>query len=142
MTMRTRRSTRNLQQTGLNGEVHSLISSDDESGTQTRNYTLNYTKAMKKKAEACGAAYKVTAEEKNGNHIFRFSTAMYELYRDELTGHYQSISDDASSGLKITFKDCEDNSGMVVESQIRVSERLGSGCGQLKFVMNLYHTKE
>lgn len=66
-------------QTGLNGEGHGLISSDDESGTQNRNYTLNYSKAMRKKAEACGAAYKVLAEVKNGYHIFKFSTAMYEI---------------------------------------------------------------
>ena len=43
--------------------------------------------------------------------------------------------------LKLLLETVKKNSGMVIESQIRVSERHGSGYGQLNFVMNLYHTK-
>ena len=140
MAMKTRRSRRDLQQ-AIRNNVHSLVSSDDENDTQKRDYTLNYGKAMKKKATACNHECKVQAEIKCGNHIFIFSATMYELYRDELRDHYQNINDDPESGVKVTFKDCKDRSGMIVGSQIRVSERTGNGCGQLKFVMNLYHTK-
>ena len=50
---------------------------------------MNYAKAMKTKTEACDVAYQVLAEVKTGNHISKFSIAMYELYRNELRGHYQ-----------------------------------------------------
>ena len=32
--------------------------------------------------------------------------------------------------MKVTFKDCKDKSGAFVESQIRVFEGIGNGCGQ------------
>ena len=66
---------------------------------------------------------------------------MYELYRGALQEHYACLNDCSRSGLKVTFKGCKDKSGAIVESQIRVFERIGNGCGQQKYIMNLYHTK-
>lgn len=139
MTITTRRSTRNLQQASLDSYDRIQLSGD-ENDTE-RDYTLNYEKAFQKKAVACKADYKVQAEVKHGNYIFSFSAGMYELYRDELREHYERLNDDSRSGVKVTFKDCTDRSGSTVESQIRVFERIGNGCGQQKYVMNLYHTK-
>ena len=49
---------------------------------------LNYEKAMRKKAKACKAEYLIKGEIKGENHIFSFSAAMYELYRNRLAEHF------------------------------------------------------
>ena len=135
MTVTTPRSTRNLQQASLDSEL-----SCSENDSQ-RDYTLNYERAPLKNLSACNTDLNVQSESKHWNFVFTFSVGMYELYRDALRDHYACLNDDPRSGVKVTFKDCKDKSGAFVESLIRVFERIGKGCGQQKYIMNLYHTK-
>lgn len=135
MTMTTRRaSTRNLQQLAEQDQAA------DFNEDQDRDYDLNCERAMQKKAKACNVSYLVTGEEKGGNQVFSFSTAMYELYKCKLLDHFNSINDNPSSSIKAIFKDATEKSGIVVESQIKVHQRTQNGCGRQKYTVNMYHT--
>ena len=101
---------------------------------------MNYGRAIRKKAKARQAAYLVTCEIKDGNPIFSFSAAMYELYRIRLAEHFHALNDDLSLNIKVRFKDCIDKSGMVVESLLKVYRTSPSGYDRLKFTINIYHT--
>ena len=76
--MTTRRSARNLQQLSTQSQN---VQSDEE---PVRDYELNCGRAMKKKAKTCSVDSLVTGEEKGGNHVYSFSTSMYEIYRTRL----------------------------------------------------------
>ena len=132
MTMHTRRSARNLQQLARPEQINE--SGDDEN---CRNYDLNYDRAMRKKLNACNMEYLVTRAEKGENHVFGFSTAMYELYRTKLSEHFQSMNNDPDLNIKVSFKDVTEKTGMVVESVIKVHQRTQNGCGRPKYTEGL-----
>ena len=133
--MKTRRSTRNLQQLELQDQNGDL--GDEESH---RDYDLNYDRAVQKKIRACNLEYSVKSEFKGGNHVFTFSTAMYELYRDKLIEHLKGLDNNPNANIKVKCKDISEKSGMTVESQVRVHQKTRNGCGRLKYTINLYHT--
>ena len=129
--MTTRRSARNLllapqvdplvcdtpQDIGQPQPYDSDSLTDDDT---CRDYVLNYEKAMRKKAKACKAEYLIKSEIKGENHIFSFSAAMYELYRNRLAEHFRILNDNPSVSIKVRFKDSADKSGNVVESLLKV----------------------
>ena len=126
----------------------SLINFDNDNYPQAespeeepvRDYELNCDSAMRKKAKACSVDYFVSGEEKGGNYVFSFSTAMYEIYRDMLMEYFQGVENSPNAGMNIKFKDISDKSGLTVESQIRVHQKTQNGSGRLKYTINLYHT--
>ena len=132
--MTTRRSARNLQQLSTQSQN---VQSDEE---PVRDYELNCGRAMKKKAKTCSVDYLVTGEEKGGNHVYSFSTSMYEIYRTRLIEHFHRIENNSNAGINIKFKDISDKTGLTVESQIKVYQKTQNGCGKLKYTVNLYHT--
>ena len=133
--MTTRRtSTRNLQQLAAQAQAN------EQNEDQVRDYDLNYGKTLQRKAKACNVSYLVTGEEKGGNQVFSFSTAMYELYKCKLLEHFNAINDNPNSSVKAIFTDVTEKSGMVVESQIKVYQRTQNGSGRPKYTVNLYHT--
>ena len=89
---------------------------------QRRDNSLNYDKALRKKAKACQAEYLVSSEVKYDNYIFSFSAAMYELYRENLAEYFSMLNND-SSDIKVTFKDISDKTGMVIESLLKVFQK-------------------
>lgn len=103
-----------------------------------RDYTLNMDKAIQKKIDACSLEFKVQSEQKGENFVFCFSTAMYELYRNALVEHFETMKNETQKNIKIEYKDCSDKSGATVESQIRIFQKNGK---KLKFTINMYHTK-
>ena len=131
--MTTRRSSRELQ-------AQNVESVDLEEGMQRRDYSLNYDKALRKKAKACQAEYLVSSEVKRDNYIFSFSAAMYELYRENLARYFSMLNDD-SSDIKVTFKDICDKTGMVTESLLKVFQKIPNSKDELKYTINMYHTK-
>ena len=131
--MTTRRSSRELQ-------AQNVESVDLEEGMQRRDYSLNYDKALRKKAKACQAEYLVSSEVKCDNYIFSFSAAMYELYRENLARYFSMLNDD-SSDIKVTFKDISDKTGMVTESLLKVFQKIPNSKDELKYTINMYHTK-
>ena len=133
--MTTRRSARNLQQLDMQPQ-----SGHPENDEPVRDYELNCGKAMKKKAKACSVNYLVTGEEKGGNHVFSFSTAMYELYRNRLVEHFHGVENNPNANINIKFKNILDKAGLTVESQIKVYQKTQNGCGRLEYTINLYHT--
>ncbi|MEW8547355.1 MAG: hypothetical protein AB2693_27925, partial [Candidatus Thiodiazotropha sp.] len=133
--MTTRRSTRNLRQHEL--QAQSGDTSDEDT---CRDYDLNYDKAIKKKAKACNVEYSVRGGVKGENHVFSFSTAMYELYRDNLIEHLRGLNDNPDANIKVQCKDISEKSGMVVESQLKVYQRAQNGGSKLNYTINLYHT--
>ena len=95
---------------------------------------------MKKKAKACNTPYLVSNENKGGNHIFNFSAAMYELYKQRLCDHFYKLSEDQNSNIKINFKDRFDKSGATIETLMKVYQKSKSGNDRLKCSVNMYHT--
>ena len=65
-----------------------------DSGTSVKDNSLNKERALKKKAEDCLGDSCISYANKNGNHIFKFTTAMYELYKEETLNFY----DDSMQG--------------------------------------------
>ncbi|MEW8546327.1 MAG: hypothetical protein AB2693_22650 [Candidatus Thiodiazotropha sp.] len=118
--------------------IENVSSPESESDLNQRDYTLNMDKAWKKKLEACNADFKVRSVFKGGNYVFNFSTAMYELYREALVKHFETIMDETDACIRVRYKDCLDNSGATVESQLKVYQ---SSTDKLKYSINLYHTK-
>ena len=51
---------------------------------RVKGYSLNKEKALKKKAVGCLNEFSVSYANKHGNHIFEFSTAMYNYISLEL----------------------------------------------------------
>ena len=149
--MTTRRSARNLllapqvdplvydtpQDIGQPQPYDSDSLTDDDT---CRDYMLNYEKAMRKKAKACKAEYLIKSEIKGENHIFSFSAAMYELYRNRLAEHFRILNDNPSVSIKVRFKDSADKSGNVVESLLKVYHITPGGYDKLKYTISLYHT--
>ena len=112
-----RRSARNLQRL----PVRRVEEQDDQGGIQVRDYTLNMSSlAMKKKVTACDAEYKVKAVNCSGNQIFEFSAAMYELYRNSLTQHFESLQSNVSTNMRIEYRDIINKSSSCVESVVNV----------------------
>ena len=99
---------------------------------KTKGTMNHYDRAMNKKLSACSVYYFVKRAEKGENHVFNFSTAMYELYRDTLSEHFHRMNDDPDLNVKVSFKDTTEKSGMVVESIIKVHQRTQNGCGRPK----------
>lgn len=118
--------------------VHGTDEQDDQNGLHLRDYTLNMSKAMKKKVTACNVEYKVRASNRGGNQIFEFSAAMYELYRNSLTQHFETLQSHESTNMKIEYRDIIDKSNSCVESVVKVYNKDNSS---LKYTINLYHTK-
>ena len=110
----------------------------DNSELSQRGYALNMDNAIHKKIETCNTEYKVLSEQKANNYIFYFSTAMYELYRTALVEHFRSCKSNGQTDIKISYKDCSDQSGATVESQIKVYPK---GNLKQKYIINMYHTK-
>ena len=119
--MTARRSSRELQ-------VQNVESVDLDYGMQHRDYSLNYDKALRKKAKACQAEYLVSSEVK------------CELYREKFVGYFSLLNND-SSDIKVTFKDISGKTGMVTESLLKVFEKIPSSKDELKYTINMYHTK-
>ena len=150
----TRRSTRNLNRLTSSAEsdnpdrdvvrtngtenISPNLDVCDSSELSQRGYALNMDKAIQKKIETCNTEYKVLSEQKANNYIFYFSTAMYELYRTALVEHFRSCTSNEQTDTKISYKDCSDQSGATVESQIKVYPK---GNLKQKYIINMYHTK-
>ena len=128
-----RRSVRNLQKLAV-----SQNSGEQNYDIYKRDYSLNMSKAMKKKVRACDAEYKVKTTNRGGNQIIEFSAAMYELYRSSLIEHFEALQSRDSANLKIECKDITEKSSLCVESVIRVFDRDDLNP---KYTINLYHTK-
>ena len=78
MTMRTRRSARNLQQLARPEQTNE--SGDDEN---CRNYDLNYDRAMRKKLNACNIEYLVTRAEKGENNCLWLFDSYVRIISDK-----------------------------------------------------------
>ena len=128
-----RRSVRNLQKLAVS--QNSRAQNDD---IYKRDYSLNMSKAMKKKVTACNAEYKDKTTNRGGNQIIEFSAAMYELYRSSLIEHFEALQSHDSANLKIECKDITEKGSLCVESVIRVFDRDDLNP---KYTINLYHTK-
>lgn len=112
-----------------------------DGGGRRKDYSLNKEKALKKKAEKCLNDFCVTYVNKNGNHIFDFSTAMYELYKAATVKFYEGATSSLRS-MVVDFEQSTDESGKVhVETILKVYRKTQKGKGSLKFCMNMYHTK-
>ena len=102
---------------------------------------VNKEKALKKIAEKCLNDFCVTYANKSGNHIFDFSTAMYELYKAAIVKFYEGANSSLWS-VVVAFEQSTDESGKVhVETILKVYRKTQKGKGSLKFCMNMYHTK-
>ena len=127
-----RRSARNLQKLAIQN------SNDQNEDIYKRDYTLNMSKAMKKKVKSCDVEYKVKSTNRGGNQIYNFSAAMYELYRTALLDHFETLQNHKATDMKIEYKDITDNADSCVETVIRVFDTAHIS---LKYTVNLYHTK-
>ena len=72
-----------------------------EDDIHKRGYTLNMNRAMKKKMLACDVEYIVKTTNREGNQIFEFSAAMYELYRASLVEHFENLQSLDPDNMKI-----------------------------------------
>ena len=107
-----------------------------------REYALNLTKALKKKAEQCTYETKICEILKGGNRVFQMSAGIYELYKMSLMSHFETVMQNDDCPHVIQIKTVKDRQGKVVESQIRVNQRKASGGpGSPKYTINLYHTR-
>lgn len=112
-----------------------------DGGGRLKDYSLNKEKALKKKAEKCLSEFCITYTNKSGNHIFDFSTVMYELYKAATVKFYEGANSSLRS-VVVVFEQSTDESGKVhVETIIKVHRKIQKGRGSLKFCMNMYHTK-
>ena len=105
-----------------------------------RDYVLDRKRALEKKMISCLSDVKVSYTLKEQNHIYCMSTAMYELYKSETIGYYQSRVDDDRHKFKVKVTNITDSSNAHVETQIKVHQKTSRGCGHVKFTVNLYHT--
>ena len=108
--------------------------------TVNRDYVLDRKRALEKKMISCLSDVKVSDTLKEQNHIYCMSTAMYELYKSETIGFYQSRVDDDRHNFKVKVTHITDSSNAHVETQIKVHQKTSRGCGHVKFTVNLYHT--
>ena len=107
-----------------------------------RQYTLNLTKALKKKAEQCTYEAKICEVEKGSNRVFQMSAGIYELYKLSLISHFEAEIKKDDPAQIIHIKSAKDKQGKLVETQIRVTlHKASKGIGPLKYTVNLYHTR-
>ena len=91
-----------------------------DGGGRLKDYSLNKEKALKKKAEKCLNDFCVTYANKSGNHIFDFSTAMYELYKAATVKFYKGANSSLRS-VVVAFEQSTYESGKVhVETILKV----------------------
>ena len=103
MAMETRKRT-SINYSDLNVVGRPKVKSpkiDNES--RVKDYSLNEEKALKKKAENCLGDFCISYANKGGNHIFEFSTAMYEIYKRETINFYEDVSSRSKSDI-VTFE--------------------------------------
>ena len=107
-----------------------------------REYTLNLTKALKKKAEQCTYETKICEVLKGGNRVFQMSAGIYELYKMSLMSHFEVVMKNEDLPQVVQIKSVKDKKGRIVESQVKVNQRKTSkGLGLHKYTVNLYHTR-
>ena len=106
-----------------------------------RDYVLDMKRALEKKMISCLSDVKVSYTLKEQNHIYCISTEMFELYKSETIGFYQSRVDDDRHNFKVKVTNITDSSNTHVETQlIKVHQKTSRVCCHVKFTVNLYHT--
>ena len=106
------------------------------------DYTLNNTKAAKKKAIATLNDQSVSVECKQDNQVLDFSAGAYELFKSELLNYYEHSVD-----RKCTLENQKkDNSSLITENSYSIRPVLSSKQGNTTLGrqicrLSLYHTK-
>ncbi|MES9903014.1 MAG: hypothetical protein ABW168_10060, partial [Sedimenticola sp.] len=116
-----------------------LVTSPEQPNFQ-KPYTLDKKKALQKKLRSCDFDAQIHHEEKHGNHIFTFSTGVYELYKSLALSYFQESKDDSEYPHKISMTNRQDEDGAIVETKIQANTRTSKGSGPLRFAVMLYHT--
>ena len=107
-----------------------------------KQYQLNEEKNLKKKVELCLKDSFIQYENKSDNHIYVFSTGMYELYKTETVKFHGNDGSGALENDTASVEHGTDETGRIlVETVIRVHRKTQRGCGRLKSCLNMYHTK-
>ena len=119
----------------------SMASSMVSSPAQTRNYVLNVERALKKKAIVCQADVKISHEEKEGNnHVFEMSAGIFEIYKLCALRFFDACNQNTRLRSSYNIRHIKDQTGSVVETQVRVYQRTKPPSKNLKYTMNFYHT--
>ena len=112
-----------------------------DNGIRVKDYSLNKERALKKKAEDCLGDSCISYANKSGNHIFKFKTAMYELYKEETLKFYDGFNERSKTEAVGIEQSTDETKTVCVETIIRIHRKTQRGKGKLKFCMNMYHTK-
>ncbi len=81
-------------------------------------------------------------EIKGGNHMYKMTGGIYEIYKNSLLAYFSAESTDKKSPHHILFKEITDRRGSTTETQVKVHYRdRNKGAGILKYTVNLYHTQ-
>ena len=104
-----------------------------------REYSLNLTKTLKKKAEQCTLDTKYM-------HSWRmrieFSKCLVESMKYEDILWYLTMNQSkVMRDRPFNIKSIKDNRGMTNETQIKVSQKKGEKSGPHKYTVNLYHAR-
>ncbi|XP_071171045.1 uncharacterized protein [Mytilus edulis] len=106
----------------------------------TRLYTLNKEKALKKKSDACQRQHLKYELKAGNNFVVEMSAGAYEILKGEI--HKILNSTDENSLAVVQKQDGVEEAGLTVDSCYRVYNRKqnGQAGSVLKFSINLYHT--
>ncbi|CAG2207695.1 unnamed protein product [Mytilus edulis] len=96
------------------------------------NFSINKTRALDKKLEACNRAMDIKIEQKHQNYILELSAAAYEVLKGEIDIYFEQ-----HSTYKLLPKHQHDNQGLCIRTSHSVRNR--SNNRQL-YRINLFHT--
>ncbi|VDI35720.1 Hypothetical predicted protein [Mytilus galloprovincialis] len=96
------------------------------------NFSINKTRALDKKLEACNRAMDIKIEQKHQNYILELSAAAYEVLKGKIDIYFEQ-----HSTYKLLPKHQHDNQGLCIRTSHSVRNR--SNLKQL-YRINLFHT--
>ncbi|CAC5357157.1 unnamed protein product [Mytilus coruscus] len=96
------------------------------------NFSINKTRALDKKLEACNRTIDIKIEQKHQNYILELSAAAYEIIKGEIDIYFEQ-----HSTYKLLPKHQHDNQGLCIRTSLSVRNR--SSNRQL-YRINLFHT--
>ncbi|CAC5384525.1 unnamed protein product [Mytilus coruscus] len=96
------------------------------------NFSINKTRALDKKIEACNRTMDTKIEQKHQNYILELSAAAYEIIKGEIDIYFEQ-----HSTYKLLPKHQQDNQGLCIRTSHSVRNR--SSNKQL-YRINLFHT--
>ena len=81
----------------------------------SRDYTLNITRALEKRAIRCLNDVGIKHEIKSENHVYDMSAGIYEVYKINALRYFENICEHR----RVNVKHVTDRSGNVVETQVK-----------------------